>query len=87
MNWRIILRSFASAEMRKKIFAVLGMLIVFRFLAHIPIPLAEPAQLKQVLDNIFNQASSSQLTELLRHYGRWSFIKLFNYASWLRAIH
>jgi preprotein translocase subunit SecY len=65
MNWRIILRSFKSADMRKRILAVLGMLIVFRFLAHIPIPLAEPTQLKQVLENIFNQASSSQLMGFL----------------------
>jgi preprotein translocase subunit SecY len=48
--------------MRKRLIAVIGMLIVFRFLAHIPIPLAEPSQLKQILDNIFNQTSgSSQL--------------------------
>lgn len=61
MNWRIVLRSLKSPEMRKRILAVLGMLIVFRFLAHVPIPLAEPAQLKQVLDNLFNQSNSSQL--------------------------
>jgi preprotein translocase subunit SecY len=65
MNWRIVIRSFSSPEMRKKIFAVLGMLIVFRFLAHVPIPLAEPSQLKQVLDNLFNQTSSSQLLSFM----------------------
>lgn len=65
MNWRIILRSLKSADMRKRIFAVLGMLIVFRFLAHIPIPLAEPAQLKQVLDSVFSQTNSSQLLGFL----------------------
>lgn len=65
MNWRIILRSFKSPDMRKRILAVLGMLVVFRFLAHIPIPLAEPTQLKQVLENLFNQASTSQLLGFL----------------------
>jgi preprotein translocase subunit SecY len=65
MNWRIILRSISSAEMRKKIFIVLGILIVFRFLAHVPIPLAEPTQLKQVLDNLFNQTNSSQLLSFM----------------------
>ena len=65
MNWRIILRSLKSGDMRKRIFAVIGMLIIFRFLAHIPIPLAEPSTLKQVLDNIFNQAGSSQLLGFL----------------------
>lgn len=65
MNWRIILRSLKSADMRKRIFAVIGMLVVFRFLAHIPIPLAEPSTLRQVLDNVFNQAGSSQLLGFL----------------------
>jgi preprotein translocase subunit SecY len=51
--------------MRKRVLAVLGMLVIFRFLAHIPIPLAEPTQLKQILDNVFNQASSSQLLGFL----------------------
>ncbi len=65
MNWRIILKSFGSADMRKRIFAVLGMIIIFRFLAQIPIPLAEPATLKQVLESAFTQTSGSQLLGFL----------------------
>lgn len=65
MNWRIIGRSLKSADMRKRIFAVLGMIIVFRFLAHIPIPLADPATLQQILDSIFAQTSGSQLLGFL----------------------
>lgn len=65
MNWRIILRSLKSGDMRKRIFAVIGMLVVFRFLAHIPIPLAEPSTLRQVLDSIFAQAGTSQLLGFL----------------------
>lgn len=65
MNWRIIGRSLKSADMRKRIFAVVGMIIVFRFLAHIPIPLADPTTLKQILDNLFTQANNSQLLGFL----------------------
>lgn len=39
--------------MRKRILAVLGILLVFRILAHVPIPLSNPQTLKQVLENIF----------------------------------
>jgi preprotein translocase subunit SecY len=53
MNWKIIWKSLKNAEMRKKIFAVLGMLLVFRILAHIPIPLSDSETLKQVLENLF----------------------------------
>lgn len=51
--------------MRKRIGAVLGMLLVFRILAHIPVPLADPHTLKQVLQNLFQQSNSSQLLGFL----------------------
>lgn len=51
--------------MRSRIFAVLGMLLVFRLLAHIPIPLADPATLKDVLENAFNASQSSQLVSFI----------------------
>ena len=69
MNWRIILKSLASREMRKRIFVVFGMLIIFRLLAHIPIPLADPTQLRQILDNIFSQTSQSQLLGFINLLG------------------
>jgi preprotein translocase subunit SecY len=45
MNWKIIGRSLKQSDMRKKLLAVLGMLLVFRILAHIPIPLSNPQTL------------------------------------------
>lgn len=46
--------------MRKKILAVLGMLLVFRVLAHIPIPIGSGATLKQILETLFTSAQTSQ---------------------------
>ena len=51
--------------MRNRILAVLGMLLVFRILAHIPVPLADPHTLRQVLNNLFTQTSSNQLLGFL----------------------
>ncbi len=51
--------------MQKRIFAVLGMLLVFRILAHIPIPLSDPQTLKDVLENAFNASQSSQLVSFI----------------------
>src|ERR1700741_846961 len=51
--------------MRTRILAVLGMLLVFRVLAHIPVPLADPHTLKQVLNNLFTQTNSNQLLGFL----------------------
>src|SRR6266699_1527942 len=47
--------------MRKRILAVLGILLVYRVLAHIPVPLSNPATLRQVLENLFNSSNTPQL--------------------------
>ncbi len=47
--------------MRKRILAVLGILLVFRILAHIPVPLSNPQTLHQVLTNLFNSSNTPQL--------------------------
>ena len=51
--------------MRKRIFAVLGILLIFRVLAHIPVPLSDPETLKQVLQNLFSSAQTPQLLSFL----------------------
>ena len=65
MNWKVIGRSLKQKEMRKRIFAVLGILVVFRILAHIPVPLSDPQTLKQVLENVFTSSSNSQLLSFI----------------------
>lgn len=57
MNWKVIWRSLSHKDMRKRIFAVLGILVVFRILAHIPVPLSDPQTLQQVLQNAFTASS------------------------------
>jgi preprotein translocase subunit SecY len=51
--------------MRKRIFAVLAIIIIFRFLAQIPVPIAEPTALKQILESLFTQTTGSQLLGFL----------------------
>lgn len=65
MNWKVIGQSLTHKDMRKRIFAVLGILLVFRILAHIPVPIGDPQTLRQVLDNIFNSQSSPQLLNFI----------------------
>lgn len=66
MNWSVIAKSLTHHDMRKRILVVLGILLVFRILAHIPVPLADPQTLKQVLDNLFTQeAQNSQLLNFI----------------------
>ena len=65
MNWKIIGRSLGHSDMRKRILAVLGMLLIFRILAHIPVPLSNPETLKQLLTNLFNSANTPQFLSFM----------------------
>lgn len=60
MNWKIIAKSLKDSDMRKKILIVLGILLVFRILAHIPIPLSNPQTLRQVLETLFTSSDTPQ---------------------------
>jgi preprotein translocase subunit SecY len=65
MNWKIIGRSLTHKDMRGRILAVLGILLVFRILAHIPVPLSNPETLHQVLQNLFNSNNTPQLLSFI----------------------
>ncbi len=65
MNWKTIWKSLSNQDMRKRILAVLGMLFVFRILAHVPIPLADGETLKQLLESLFTTADTPQLLSFI----------------------
>jgi preprotein translocase subunit SecY len=65
MNWKVIWQSFKHRDIQKKIIAVFGILIIYRFLAHIPIPFGDPETVKQVLDNLFKSENAPQFASFL----------------------
>lgn len=65
MNWKIIGKSLTHPDMRKRILVVLGILLVYRVLAHIPVPLSSPETLHQVLQNLFNSENAPQLLSFI----------------------
>ena len=65
MNWKIIGKSLSHPDMRKRVLVVLGILLVYRILAHIPVPLSNPETLHQVLQNLFNSANAPQLLSFI----------------------
>ena len=45
-----LLNAFRAPDIRRRILVVLGLLIVFRFLAAVPVPGVDPAQLANFLE-------------------------------------
>ena len=51
--------------MRRRLLVLLGLIIVYRFLAHIPVPLADPTQLKEVVDSVVGGSDFGGFLNLL----------------------
>lgn len=65
MNWKTMFRSLKSSDMRNRVFAVIGIIIVYRFLAHIPVPMADPTQLKDIISSTIESNSFGGFLNLL----------------------
>jgi len=51
--------------MLKRLAILLGIVVVYRFLAHVPVPLAEPTQLKEVISSVINSSDFGGFLNLL----------------------
>lgn len=65
MNWKTIFRSLKNKDMQKRLGVVLGLIVAYRFLAHIPVPLAEPTQLKSVISSVVSGSDFGGFLNLL----------------------
>lgn len=65
MNWRTIFASFKSRDMQKRLFVVFAIVIVYRFLTQVPVPLAEPTELRQVIENAIGATDLGGFLNLL----------------------
>ncbi len=65
MNWKTILKSLKNRDMQKRLAVVLGLIVVYRFLAHVPVPLTEPGKLKDAIDSVVNASQFGGFLNLL----------------------
>jgi len=65
MNWKTIFKSLKNRDMLKRILILLGIIVAYRFLAHVPVPLAEPTQLKEVINSVISGSDFGGFLNLL----------------------
>lgn len=65
MNWKTILKSLKNRKMQKRFLVVFGLVIAYRFIAHIPVPLAEPTKLKEVIESVVSSTDFGGFLNLL----------------------
>ena len=65
MNWRIIFRSLKNKDMQKRLGIVFGLIVAFRFLAHIPVPLANPTELRTIIESVITSSDFGGFLNLM----------------------
>jgi preprotein translocase subunit SecY len=73
MNWKTIFKSFKNRDMLKRILILFSIIIAYRLLSHVPVPLAGPTQLKAVIDSVINSSDFGGFLNLLSGGGLTSF--------------
>ena len=54
MNFKTIFKSLKNKDMRKRILAIVGLLVAYRIIAHIPVPLGDAENFKTAVSNLIN---------------------------------
>ena len=49
MNFKNIFRSLKNKDMLKRLGIILGIIVLYRFLAHIPVPMGEPKTFQEAV--------------------------------------
>ncbi|MCL2869909.1 preprotein translocase subunit SecY [Candidatus Saccharibacteria bacterium] len=65
MQWKMVLKSLKNKDMLKRVLIVLGIVVVYRFLAHVPVPLAEPTKFKEIVDSVVNSTDLGGFMNLI----------------------
>ncbi len=73
MNFKNIFRSFKNKDMLKRILAIFGIIVAYRLLAHIPVPLGDASTFKEAISNLIAQTDFGGLLNLISGGGLTAF--------------
>ena len=73
MHFSTIFRSFKNKDMLKRIFVILGILVAYRLLAQIPVPMGDASTFKEAVSNLLEKSDFSNFLNLISGGGLASF--------------
>ena len=73
MNFKTIFKSLKNKDMLKRVMIILGLLVVYRFLAHIPVPLGEPTTFQEAIQNLIQKSDFGSFLNLISGGGLTAF--------------
>ena len=73
MHFKTIFKSLKNKDMLKRLLIILGLLVVYRFLAHIPVPMGEPTTFREAVQNLIESSDFGSFLNLISGGGLTSF--------------
>ena len=73
MHFKTIFKSLKNKDMLKRILIVLGIIVAYRILAHIPVPLGDASTFKEAIGNLLNKSDFGSFINLISGGGLTSF--------------
>ena len=73
MHFKTIFKSLKNKDMLKKFLVIIGILFVYRFLAHIPLPLGEISTFRDAVHNLINSSNFGSFINMISGGGLTNF--------------
>ena len=73
MHFKTIFKSLKNKDMLKKFLIILGILFVYRFLAHIPVPLGDVTTFRDAVHNLVNSSNFGSFLNMISGGGLTNF--------------
>ncbi|MDO4526579.1 MAG: preprotein translocase subunit SecY [Candidatus Saccharibacteria bacterium] len=73
MHFKTIFRSFKNKDMLKRIFVILGIIVAYRLLAQIPVPMGDASTFREAVTNLLEKSDFSNFLNLISGGGLASF--------------
>ena len=73
MHFKTIFKSLKNKDMLKRIFAIVGILVAYRILAQIPVPMGDASTFREAVSNLIEKSDFSSFLNLISGGGLASF--------------
>ena len=73
MHFSTILKSFKNKDMLKRLGIVLGIIVIYRFLAHVPVPMGDASTFKEAVQNLISKSDFGGFLNLISGGGLTTF--------------
>ena len=73
MHFKTIFRSLKNKDMLKRVMIILGIIVAYRFLAQIPVPMGDASTFKEAVSNLLEKSDFSSFLNLISGGGLASF--------------